>query len=143
MKDWREEAKCRGQDMTSVFYPDEYITVFRTKEAIKADLKAACRFCLGCPVQQECLDWALVHEKDFGVWGGMTAPQRRTEVKRRQYQRRPDVELPPHGTWQRGKVHQRLQEPACKPCREALNKYQFELRTFTRRKAEAERRQHG
>lgn len=39
------------------------------------DEGAAKRICAGCPVQQECLNWALHHER-YGIWGG-TNPRER------------------------------------------------------------------
>lgn len=42
-----------------------------------AEAKAVCE---GCPVRQQCLDHALVHE-DYGVWGGLTPRERRRYLK--------------------------------------------------------------
>jgi WhiB family redox-sensing transcriptional regulator len=36
----------------------------------------ALQFCDRCPVQQQCLDYALDGEERFGIWGGLTARQR-------------------------------------------------------------------
>lgn len=40
--------------------------------------------CQGCPVLQQCADWALANRQlaAYGVWGGMTSRQR-TNVHRR------------------------------------------------------------
>ena len=38
--------------------------------------------CEGCPVRTECLADALDGEVDFGVWGGMTGPERRLLLRR-------------------------------------------------------------
>jgi WhiB family redox-sensing transcriptional regulator len=40
------------------------------------------RICIGCPVRQECLDYALVSNQRFGIWGGLTEEERRP-VRRR------------------------------------------------------------
>ena len=37
--------------------------------------QAARKLCRGCPVQTECLTWAL-ENKEAGIWGGTTEPQR-------------------------------------------------------------------
>lgn len=37
--------------------------------------------CHQCPVIAECLAYALAHDERFGVWGGMTAEERR-EIKK-------------------------------------------------------------
>lgn len=39
--------------------------------------------CAGCPVRDECLDYAMRTCQDHGTWGGMTARERRG--KRRLY----------------------------------------------------------
>jgi WhiB family transcriptional regulator, redox-sensing transcriptional regulator len=41
------------------------------------------RVCAGCPVQQECLDYALDHEEQHGVWGGLSARERRDITRAR------------------------------------------------------------
>ena len=38
------------------------------------------KFCIGCPVIDECLDYAL-NVKVLGVWGG-TTPEERNEIRR-------------------------------------------------------------
>jgi len=48
-----------------------------------AQARPAVRVCQRCPVQESCLDYALTHDIDFGVWGGLTERQRRT-LQRRQ-----------------------------------------------------------
>lgn len=42
--------------------------------------KATCR---RCPIKAACLEWALSTEEPHGVYGGMTAEERRAEIKRR------------------------------------------------------------
>jgi len=34
--------------------------------------------CGTCPVQQQCLDFALKTRQEFGIWGGTTEDERRT-----------------------------------------------------------------
>jgi len=36
----------------------------------------ACRFCQGCEVKRECLEYALGNRIEEGVWGGITARER-------------------------------------------------------------------
>ena len=38
--------------------------------------------CGGCAVRQACLDWAVDHGQDAGIWGGLTEDERRS-LKRR------------------------------------------------------------
>lgn len=43
--------------------------------------KKAALICRACPVTVQCLADALDNQMDFGVWGGMTARQRRALLK--------------------------------------------------------------
>ena len=40
-------------------------------------MKRAKEVCQECPVQRECLQWAMQHGEDFGVWGGYDPLERR------------------------------------------------------------------
>jgi WhiB family redox-sensing transcriptional regulator len=33
--------------------------------------------CAMCPVREDCLDWAIETNQDFGIWGGCTERERR------------------------------------------------------------------
>lgn len=44
--------------------------------------RLAASFCSGCPVLLECREYALVAGERFGVWGGLTARERRA-IRRR------------------------------------------------------------
>lgn len=41
------------------------------------------RVCRHCPVQTECLAYALDHKMEYGVWGGMTERERRVLLRDR------------------------------------------------------------
>jgi WhiB family redox-sensing transcriptional regulator len=62
---WAAFAVCRDRD------PDAF---FPLTPAGESD---AIRVCQGCPVQMDCLEFALEAKVRFGVWGGMTEKQRR------------------------------------------------------------------
>ena len=64
-EDWRSWAACLEVD-AEIFFPGP-----------GGNLKSARRICAGCPVQAECLAWALVHDERYGVWGGLSTTQRR------------------------------------------------------------------
>jgi WhiB family transcriptional regulator, redox-sensing transcriptional regulator len=68
--DWRNQAACRDED-PELFYP-----VGNTGPALLriAEAKAVCQ---RCPVNAECLDWALVSKQEWGVWGGLSEDERR------------------------------------------------------------------
>lgn len=63
--EWMDEALCREVD-PELFFPE--------KGCFGRD---AIRVCAKCPVQPECLDWALERRELDGVWGGFTANERR------------------------------------------------------------------
>jgi WhiB family redox-sensing transcriptional regulator len=62
---WQSRAACYGLD-SEIFFPT-------TEE--EADL--ALSFCAVCPVNRDCLSWALWQGERYGVWGGTTEQQRR------------------------------------------------------------------
>lgn len=50
------------------------------------ELAAAKEVCGGCPFRDECHQWALDHAQIYGVWGGISAGERRKEIRRRHRQ---------------------------------------------------------
>lgn len=42
----------------------------------KAEVRAAKSVCYLCPVRRECLEYALAAGERWGVWGGLTTPER-------------------------------------------------------------------
>ena len=69
--DWEREANCIGTD-PDLFFPE--------RGGSADDAKAVCR---GCVVQAECLDAALARREQHGIWGGLTAVERRRIVEGR------------------------------------------------------------
>ena len=67
---WQERALCAQTD-PEAFFPEKG---FSTREA-----KAVC---MSCEVRAECLEYALVNDESFGVWGG-TSERERRKLKRR------------------------------------------------------------
>lgn len=67
---WAAYAACRDADADKFF------------SAAEADVAAAIRICNGCPVQGECLEWALETRVRYGVWGGTTERDRRRMLRR-------------------------------------------------------------
>ncbi|MEU3144716.1 MULTISPECIES: WhiB family transcriptional regulator [unclassified Streptomyces] len=80
MDDWRTRAACRDED-PDLFFPigTSGPALLQTEQA-----KAVCR---RCPVQQQCLDWAMESGQSLGVWGGTSETERRA-LKRRLKARR-------------------------------------------------------
>ena len=63
--DWVDRAACAGTDHRLFFgLTDRLVTEARA-------------VCAGCPVQAECLSYAMDNEEQFGVWGGLTVRERR------------------------------------------------------------------
>lgn len=63
---WSVMAECRGLD-TDMFFPDK-------GKMPSAEAIGACRV---CKVRVHCLNYALRHNLDYGMWGGLTPAQRR------------------------------------------------------------------
>ena len=64
---WWHHAACRGSD-PEVFHP------------VRGDTdgtKAALAICAACPVKDDCLTYAMKHREMQGVWGGLSANQRK------------------------------------------------------------------
>jgi WhiB family redox-sensing transcriptional regulator len=68
---WQNDGLCR-QLPTDVFFDSERARGHRRE----LREEAAKRVCRRCPVIAECREHALAAE-DFGVWGGLTARERR------------------------------------------------------------------
>ena len=68
--DWRLRASCSDVD-TNLFFP-----IGLTGDAIE-QTNLAKSMCQTCPVQRQCLEFALRSNQDYGVWGGCTEDERR------------------------------------------------------------------
>jgi WhiB family redox-sensing transcriptional regulator len=68
---WMAHARCRGAAPTE-FFPSDGMGV-----------EAAQRVCVHCPVRIECLEYALGHRIEHGVWGGASERERRRILRRR------------------------------------------------------------
>ncbi len=68
---WMLDALCRGRSPADFFPSDG------------AGVEAARRLCEGCPVREPCLEYALEHRIDHGVWGGASERERRRILRSR------------------------------------------------------------
>ncbi len=76
--DWRQRAECAHYTGLVDFFP-----------ARGESAREAKAICAACPVQRECLDYALQSEAAYGVWGGLTERERhRMKRDRRRTDRR-------------------------------------------------------
>jgi len=67
---WRESAACRRMD------PDLFFPVGVTGPAV-AHIAAAKAVCAICPSREACLEFAIVTNQEYGVWGGTSEEERR------------------------------------------------------------------
>lgn len=68
---WMAKGKCRDLP-PSTFFPSDGVGV-----------DAARQVCATCPVREPCLEYALEHHVDHGVWGGTSERERRRIARTR------------------------------------------------------------
>jgi WhiB family transcriptional regulator, redox-sensing transcriptional regulator len=73
-EDWWSTAACRSAE-PEIFFPISNVMA-------RADIARAKRICAACPVTRQCLNYALHHRQEQGIWGGLTDDERRL-VRRR------------------------------------------------------------
>lgn len=59
-------ALCAQVDIGDLFFPE--------KGGSSAEAK---RVCSQCPTRAACLEWALLNDERYGVWGGLSERERR------------------------------------------------------------------
>lgn len=67
---WRSDALCRDTD------PELFFPIGTTGGAL-LQIEQARAVCRQCPVQADCLDFALTTNQDSGIWGGTSEEERR------------------------------------------------------------------
>jgi WhiB family redox-sensing transcriptional regulator len=82
--DWRDDAQCRE-------VPPELMWPGDGDNWGARDAKAVCH---RCDVRTQCLEWAVEHYENEGIWGGMT-PRERMTIRR---QRRDQTDAAVMGT---------------------------------------------
>ncbi|MET7638243.1 WhiB family transcriptional regulator [Streptomyces sp. NPDC005438] len=83
---WHTEAACRRDEAGLFFAPSQEPTAARLSRE-----QAAKSVCARCPVLMECREHALLQPEPYGVWGGLTAAERRVVLARR---RRREISSP-------------------------------------------------
>jgi WhiB family redox-sensing transcriptional regulator len=63
--EWMADGSCRDYPATT-FFPQDGVGVIKAQ-----------KICAGCPVQSQCLEYALDNHIDHGVWGGRSERERR------------------------------------------------------------------
>ena len=70
-EEWKEQANCAKLHLSlravyEIFFDDKYEVQ-----------KIAKSICATCPVKGKCLRYAVDNKIDYGIWGGMSARDRR------------------------------------------------------------------
>lgn len=73
--EWWGRAACRDAE-PEVFFP------ISATAASRDTVQRAKQICASCPVQSQCLSYALRHRQEQGIWGGMTEDERRLLSRR-------------------------------------------------------------
>lgn len=73
--DFRHRGACRDED------PELFFPVGIRGPALQQEAEAKA-VCARCPVQAECLDYAISTGQDHGVFGGMGERERRAVIRR-------------------------------------------------------------
>lgn len=68
---WFDDAPCKG--LANIFYP--------TSDSDKAATPAKA-ICEKCKFIEICLKFSIENKEDHGIWGGLTARERRAYVRR-------------------------------------------------------------
>ena len=68
---WMADGKCRELP-PETFFPTDGVGV-----------EIARRVCANCPVKDPCLEYALLHRIEHGVWGGHSERSRRRILRAR------------------------------------------------------------
>lgn len=68
---WMMQGNCRLYP-PAMFFPSDGVGVDKAR-----------KICVGCPVTEPCLEYALENRIDHGVWGGCSERERRRILKRR------------------------------------------------------------
>lgn len=118
---WRHLAACRGHN-PDYWFPQQS----RTATTITPAAQKAITICKTCPVQQQCATWATNKPETHGIWGGLTAEQRRGIRRRR-------ITQIIHGTKSGYEQHLRWGEPACPDCKRAHADYTAARRNIRQR----------
>lgn len=88
---WQRQAACEGAPF-GFFHPMAIKTGKpRPGDPVVAQTRECKAICARCPVRADCLNYAMVNNEEFGIWGGLDDGERRqyrrtwlTEQRRRE-----------------------------------------------------------
>lgn len=69
--EWMARGKCHDMP-PEIFFPSDGVGV-----------EVARKICADCPVKTPCLEYALLHGIEHGVWGGASERERRRIARQR------------------------------------------------------------
>lgn len=69
---WRDFASCKKMGNTEFF-----ATFNNNGKESQQRLREVRAICNNCAVQKECLDFSVRNEIAYGIWGGLTATERK------------------------------------------------------------------
>lgn len=75
---WQESAACRGLQTSVFFHPDYERGPARERRESQA--KAVCQ---SCPVLEQCRRHAMEVREPYGIWGGLSAEERKVALRSR------------------------------------------------------------
>lgn len=109
MTGWAASAACRDMD-TEVFFPDV------EKGLLPPQVAMAKAVCARCPVSSKCLAHAERVRELHGVWGGLTADDRRRRWSGTHHGKKPATVRDQCGTIGGATRHDRAGEENCQDC---------------------------
>jgi WhiB family transcriptional regulator, redox-sensing transcriptional regulator len=80
-EDWKDWASCKGTDPDMWFPAGEGRRHYDPE--VQAHTRRAKLICKECPVQRDCLEWAITVDERFGIYGGLTERERELLTGRR------------------------------------------------------------
>ncbi len=81
--EWRERAACLKEEAIKFFGNDE----METPADRRVREEEAKNVCQTCPVRIECLDYAILTNEQYGIWGGMNESELKAEKRARNARR--------------------------------------------------------
>jgi len=70
---WQSRAACRGPH-AGIFFPPSHVE--RKEERLNRE-RTAKAICHSCPVEGDCLDYAIRIREAHGIWGGRNESERK------------------------------------------------------------------
>ena len=78
-RSWQMRGLCRGNH-SYLFFPPSQVERKEERERREHKAKAICGV---CPVQEDCLNFAVEIKEPYGIWGGLTETERRQVISKR------------------------------------------------------------